>query len=636
MKINLDYYDLSSKILVFSGSELARCLKQMLPDSLISINNQTLDTDLTISLTVSDEKNTDNDSFHICIENKHGFITGNNERSVLLGVYHYLHSLGCRFLAPGKHGEILPHICSDSLFMHDKKEASFAHRGVCIEGANSLENVLDFIDWLPKVGYNSFFLQFKIPYTFLARWYHHEKNPFKNPEPFSMEDAVSCMHIIEDAMKQRGLMLHKTGHGWTGDVLGISTVEWSENHKPLTTEQAEITAQINGCRHLFHNTPANTNLCYSNQKAADAFVHLIVDYASKHLGVDYLHVWLADECNNVCECENCKKTTLSDQYVHLLNQIDKELTKKGLKTKLVFLLYQELLWPPVKQKLNHPERFVLMFAPISRTFEASYDLKKSDKPIPVYQRNHITLPVNLTENLNFLREWQQLFHGDSFIYDYPLGRAHYGDLGYVHISKIISEDIKKLHRMGLNGYISCQELRVSLPNALPNYIMGYTLFDDNADAEKLTMEYYQAAYGKDASLVFQYLSRISTLCSCDYFNGIGARINCKISGHMSELLQTVADFTPVLDSHRQSDGQWENLFWKLLDYHRQYTLRLGKALFYLAEGNSKKAQEDWAQFRQFICEKEPEFQEFLDVYRILEVSTKYTRFLPKENCNPNL
>lgn len=58
--------------------------------------------------------------------------------------------------------------------MTEKKTASLRHRGVCIEGADSLENILDFIDWLPKMGYNSFFLQFKLPYTFMARWYHHE------------------------------------------------------------------------------------------------------------------------------------------------------------------------------------------------------------------------------------------------------------------------------------------------------------------------------------------------------------------------------------------------------------------------------------------------------------------------------
>lgn len=33
---------------------------------------------------------------------------------------------------------------------------SYKPRGVCIEGVNSLGNVIDFIDWLPKIGMNIF------------------------------------------------------------------------------------------------------------------------------------------------------------------------------------------------------------------------------------------------------------------------------------------------------------------------------------------------------------------------------------------------------------------------------------------------------------------------------------------------
>ena len=86
----------------------------------------------------------------------------------------------------------------------------------------------------------------------------------------------------------------------------------------------------------------------------------------------------------------------------------------------------------------------------------------------------------------YLKAWQSVFSGDSFVYDYPLGRAHYGDFGYVHISRIISEDIKKIGSMGLNGYISCQELRCALPNALPNYVMGRTLFDTSISFEAVS------------------------------------------------------------------------------------------------------------------------------------------------------
>ena len=134
-------------------------------------------------------------------------------------------------------------------------------------------------------------------------------------------------------------------------------------------------------------------------------------------------------------------------YVRILNRIDALLTEKKLKTKIVFLIYEELLWAPQKEEILNPDRFVMMFAPISRTFKKSYQMPKELPASPAYVRNKITLPVNLEENLSFLSQWQKAFNGECFDYDYPLGRAHYGDMGYVHISKIIYDDIKYLKEL---------------------------------------------------------------------------------------------------------------------------------------------------------------------------------------------
>lgn len=610
-------YDSSSETVAFAAEELNIYLTRMLGNQKIPA----------IHLSSTEETRTKLDSFSIHITEEGGSITGCNSRSILLGVYDYLHYLGCRFLSPEKESEIIPLIDSSSLPASYKKQASFHHRGVCIEGANSIENILAFIDWLPKVGYNSFFLQFKIPYTFLARWYHHEKNPFLSPEPYTVSDAAKTMKILDKAIKKRDLMLHKVGHGWTGETLGYETIAWQPNGQPLNPEKKHLAAELNGKRELYLGIPADTNLCYHNTDAIDTFASLVTDYAKHHPEVDYLHIWLADEYNNICECESCRQTTLSDQYINLLNEIDQRLTKETLNTRLVFLLYQELLWPPIKERLHNPDRFVLMFAPISRTFESSYELGNIQTEIPPYQRNQVTLPTNLSENLTFLRGWQKLFQGDSFVYDYPLGRAHYGDFGYVHIAKIINSDIKKLHQLKLDGYISCQELRTSLPNSLPNYIMGYTLFDENKSFEELTEEYFTAAYGKDAEEIKEYLSNLSAKSSCDYLNGKGERINPAVVQSMKEIQQYCQKIQPTISKHYDSSfKQWENLFWKRLDYHCQYILYLSQAISNLASGNRTDSYKNWLAMQKFIGQNELEYQPYLDVYRILEVTEKYTGF----------
>ena len=608
-------FDSSLPPLAFAARELEDYLSRMLPRE---------GPPLTIALKTEGAGETDR--FSVSMTPERGMITGNSGRAVLLGVYDFLRRLGCRFPGPGRACETVPIISRQSLTAAYERQASFQHRGVCIEGADSFENILDSIDWLPKAGYNSFFLQFKSPYIFLARWYRHEKNPLREPEPYTPADAEAEDAALERAIKERGLLLHKVGHGWTGECLGYASLSWDPETHPLPEEKRPLAAEIGGVRDLWKGVPADTNLCYHNRQAVDAFVSQVTEYARTHPAADCLHVWLADEYNNVCECGDCQKTTLSDQYVDLLNALDRRLTAEGLRTRIVFLLYQELLWPPVRARLANPERFILMFAPISRTFASSYQVGDHLPPIPVYARNQVTLPTNLRENLAFLRGWQACFQGDGFLYDYPLGRAHYGDLGYVHISRVIAGDIKTLRQLGLNGYISCQELRAGLPNFLPNYVMGRVLFDETEDAEAIIDEYFQAAYGEGAPAVQAYLTELSRLNCCDYLNGKGPRTDPAVARRMAEVRRVCREFAPVLEARRENGP-----FWAALAYHREYALALGRALEYLAQGRTEESGEAWRSLRQLICRREPEFQPWLDVFRVLEVTEKYTGF-PAEAC----
>ncbi len=277
-----------------------------------------------------------------------------------------------------------------------------------------------------------------------------------------------------------------------------------------------------------------------------------------------------------------------------------------------------------------------MFAPISRTFDSSYQIPASLPAVPEYRRNQVVLPVHLDENLAFLKAWQKTFTGDSFIYDYPLGRAHYGDFGYVHIARTISEDIRQLRRLGLNGYISCQELRCGSPNFLPNYVMGRMLLDPEASFEETAGEYFRAAYGDSHLQVRQYLTDLSGLCNCDYFNGKGERTRAEVAQDMEKAVRLTAKFQKNHASQDGAEGNAEGLFHKLLDYHSRYIILLEKAIQYLAEGKDTKAQECWERFQECISRHEAEFQPFLDVYRITEVSSKYTGFHLTESLKNTL
>jgi hypothetical protein len=577
------------------------------------------------------------DQYYINISADQGHIIGSNTRSVLLGVYRYLHLIGFRFLYPDKKYDYIPPLLTiEQLYVNYHNTADERHRGICIEGANSIKNILDFIEWMPKIGFNSFFIQFRIPYTFMARWYHHELNPYFAEENIDESIIHQYSDLIDDALATRSLLHHRVGHGWTSEAIGYPSLGWMNADTNIQDNIKPLLAKINGKRELFHGVPMNTNLCYANSEVIERFTESVVVYAKEHTEVDYLHIWIADEPNNICECEECIKTTPSDQYVSILNIIDEKLTLAGLTTHLVFLLYQELLWAPKKERLRNPKRFTLMFAPITRTFEKSYPVDIACVNPPKYIRNKINLPTNIEENISFLREWQKVFSGDSFVYDYPLGRAHYGDLGYMGIAKIISDDIKNLGHLDMNGYISCQELRAGLPNAFPNYVMGYTLFHKDVSFDHMQAEYFKHAYGDDFSSVISYLSDLSMLCSPDYFNGKGSRYSKDLYESYETVFNRVKEFQTVIKTNVRRYESKENkpapnnqvhkFFWKLLDYHAEYSLRLTKALSSLASSNLTLAKKHWSDFHRFICNNEGNHQASLDVYRVTEVGTKYTGF----------
>lgn len=116
-----------------------------------------------------------------------GLIAGSNPRSVLLGVYRYLTQLGCRWVRPGKNGERIPQLDGALPNVDIAEKASCRHRGICIEGAVSYEHVRDLVDWLAKLGFNEYFIQFREGHHFFHRWYAHDANPRMAARPLSRE-----------------------------------------------------------------------------------------------------------------------------------------------------------------------------------------------------------------------------------------------------------------------------------------------------------------------------------------------------------------------------------------------------------------------------------------------------------------
>lgn len=531
------------------------------------------------------------DQYLIEVSGDEGLILGGNARSVLLGVYRYLTLLGCAFLRPGKEFEVVPKLNRrERFYAREKRTASLRHRGVCIEGSVAENNITDFIDWLPKIGYNAFFSQFETPHTFLWRYYTDTKNPLRPSRPYSMEESFSVMRDIDAEMKKRGILQHRVGHGWTGRALGLKSDGWETNSASLDDRRRAMIAEVSGKRALWGGVPANTNLCMSSPDAAEAFAEAVAAYAKENPDVDYLHIWLADDCNNHCECEACRRMRPSDHYLNMLNRIDEKLTAAGSSVRIVMLLYVDLLWAPEVTRLNHPSRFVLMFAPITRSFEQSFDETDIGEKEPPFARNKLSFPRDLGTYLRFLKNWQTATAGcDCFDYDYYLGRSEYGDPTLVNPARIVNRDLKKHKELGLNGLVSCQNLRNHLPNGLSGYVMGESLFDTALGYEELAEKYCHSAYGENGGTVRALLEELS---SCFRQNWLFYEVPETDEPYAASLSRVPALADRLADlcaahapcAYEAQERMWEELSF-FADYVRLYATILKKR----AEGDREGA-----------------------------------------------
>ncbi len=458
------------------------------------------------------------DAFKIEVKDGIGSIVATNERSVLLGVYHFLKCQGCRFLRPGKDGEYIPMVDQ----VKDVSETCYAHTrhrgttdGGCHSDALGAEGMLAYIDWLPKVMMNTFFIELPDYYEDMKARYQHTENPYREAQNFTYEQYQTYDKWIAEETQKRGLLRHGAGHGWTlAQMEGIT--DTSRNVTDQVCTKPEILAEIDGERKLFNGKPVYTNLCYSRPDVRKKFAEAVYAYAEAHPEVDFVHVWLADYFNNFCECENCRKLAQSDWFVMILNEIDEVFTAHGSDRKIVFLIYFELAYAPIRERIKNEDRFVMMFAPFGRDFTKRYkdckEIPHEPAPLNEFKWEYMDMGLYLYQ----LRKWKEIFKGDSFVFDYCIyDTACHTEVTNVGYAPIHYEDCTELSNYGLNGRIECGSISAMTPTSILLYSMAHGMFYGKTDFDAIEKDYFEAAYGKEQQ-VLPFLQAMSGVLPSDY------------------------------------------------------------------------------------------------------------------------
>ena len=547
-------------------------------------------------LDVSDVKDvTLDDILYFDCDEKGGVIAGDNPRSVLLSVYEYLRHQGCRWILPGVDGELVP--LKDIRPAKLRHVPSMRYRGWVSEGTEFQQSMIEAVELAPKLGMNVFMIEFKFPKSYYERYYNHDNNPYREPEPVSMNTLMQWKRQLETEITKRGLQYHDMGHGFTYEPLGIAGEDgWDTSYdEKVTPQQRELMALIDGERKIQYY-PINTNLCMSNPKARKKMVDYAVNYAKVHGNVDYLHIWLADAKNNHCECEECVKKRPTDFYVMMLNELDEALSAEGLDTKIVFIVYMDTSWAPLEERIKNQERFLLMLAPITRRYDISLEGDKITAKTNPYVRNDLQLPQSLEEFYAYFNEWREGWKGSNISFEYHFWRAMWNDITGIRLAKLLHEDVRAYSANGIDGMLEDGSQRCFFPNGFELYTYARAMFNKETSFEEILEDYYTTAYGKDWKQVYDYMMELDE--AFDYqFMVRRKSANPKVSllycpEHVKNLERVKEICTrarEVVKSLRQKEYRVRTVSMRLLEYHLEYAELLAEAYIPKALGKDDEA-----------------------------------------------
>ena len=576
-----------------------------------------------LSLDVSDAEDAElDDILYIDCDESGGIIAGDNPRSVLLAVYEYLRQQGCRWLMPGPDGEYIPEIAGLKPIKYRHKP-SCRYRGWCNEGSESQQCMFDAIDFTPKVGMNVFMQEFQIPTSYYKRYYNHMRNEeARPPEPVSDRQILQWKRQCEAEISRRGLQYHDIGHGWSADPFGIdsSLRAWDgDNEDKIPAESRKFLALVNGERKLWGKVPNYTQYCMSNPEARALVTSFLADYAERNTNVDYLHLWLGDGKNNHCECAECQKKTPSDWYVIQLNEVARELKKRKIATRVVFISYLDTVWAPVTERLECPERFTLLFAPISRSYTESMSERDPSFRLKPFLLNKNELPKNLDESFRYLDEWKRDWKGANVAYEYHFWRHMYYDVGMIRLSQIINEDVRVYKSQDVNGIIEDGSQRAFFPSGLAFYTYARSLFNMNDSAEKIAEDYFKAAYGEDWRDFYDYLSELSEVFDSRYLEGelsanpaVSKYYKPEYAKGLTRVAKILEKGRALIASHYNSDERVRTVSVRLLEHHADWCEALAAVLSKKAVGDDAGAKELYSAMRLDFGRREAAIESFYD------------------------
>ena len=615
-------------VLDFAAEELKKYLWMMMPECgniPISLNPEAEDgfrlgllEDFGLPNEAENPKR--DDVVHVDTDENGGILAGSNPRSVLFAVYRFLRLNGCRWLFAGIDGEYIPRKKITTQKYH--KLADHFCRGHTTEGAPSIEQVLDYIDFHAKQEQN-FYAPLQI-HHYHAKYYNHDCNTMnREPEPVSPSQIEQWKSLCLAEIFKRGLYISDGDHGVMAAAIGIDYYDleaYQKGEKVPTEEQISKMAMIDGKRGLYKNNIGFTNLCFSQPEVRKSIVKVLADNAQRRPYVSAMGVPFADGHHNHCECENCKDLRPSDFQVMICNELDEELTRRGIDTTFSISTYVDGMFAPIREKIKNPDRFRISFIPITRSYTSSItEDTVFPEPMPYVSKNVWETPKNIEDCAAHLMAWKKSFSGPCTTYEYHFWRQQYRDPGLVKISRRIYEDVLSLKYIGSRGILEDGSNKSFFPHGFHGHIYAETLVNRNLDYEAEYADYMEHMYGDNWKEVHEYFAGISEAFGDKYMAGEesidtakGPHYNPGRVPCLEQVKELAAAARALAKAHKQMPTRPQTVAYRLLNRHAEYCERLAEIFIYKCQGFGKLALEMMDKFTADFGKYDYELERYLD------------------------
>ncbi len=434
----------------FAGEELSKYL-QKLTGSTFKLLNSTIGNNPSIILRAANGIN--KEAYSIRESGNNLILEGNSDQAILYAVYDFLERLGCVWLAPD-----FDHYKGNAEIIPVKKELSFEYNGKITEapaleyrkldvaGArnNTVENLKQLIEWMPKVRYNTLRLQMG-------------KNKW---EKWSAE--------LTPEMNKRGVSIEVGGHGYQnflnanmeGGTLFKSHPEWFGK---------DSTCSYNPSDRLVFNT--------ENPEAVNYFIKNVVNYLKSHPEIEIFDLWPPD-VGRWSDCPEWKSYgTAQDRQIRLTNKVNTAVKKAGLNVKIEIIAYSFALFPSEKEILD---RDVLVeICPINQSFE--------------YQINDPSAPTN-AEYVNAMTAWRKNFPGNISFYSYYRKQA-WRSLGNI-IPHYLQKDMQWIESVPMSGVSCYAEQGDWFTYELNHFTLAKLAWEPDINVDSLSAIFYKNRYGQ--------------------------------------------------------------------------------------------------------------------------------------------